>query len=432
MSQTEIGFIGIAVMIILLAAGVHVGLSLVIVGFAGFAAIGGLNAALNNVSMVTFEKLNNYLFAVLPLFLLMSAFVSEGGIGKEAYETARAWLGRFKGGLAMATIGACGLFAAVCGTSLAGSIVMGKVAYPEMKRLGYDDRLAGGTISAGGTLGILIPPSMGFVLLGILAELSIGKLFIAGILPGILVIIFYLITIFISCKINPKLAPGTTKTTWGEKVRSIRLTWPITLLFLLIMGGLYTGIFTATESAAIGAAGALILGIARRYLNGKNIWYSLMDSAIMTAMITIMLIGAYNFNAFLAVTQIPTTISEFLAALPISKYFILMFIIIFYIITGCFFDIIAIIILTTPIIYPAIEGLGFDLIWFSVIMVRMMEIGMITPPFGINLFGLVNIIKVPLATLYRGILPFVLADLLNVIVLCAIPAISTFLPSIMM
>jgi C4-dicarboxylate transporter, DctM subunit len=431
MSQTEIGFIGIGVIIFLLMMGVHVGFALIVVGVAGYAAIGGFNAAIQNVSILTFDKLNNYYFAVLPLFLLMSAFISETSIGAEAYLMARAWFGKFKGGLAMATVAACGLFAAVSGTSLAGSIVMGKVAYPEMKKLGYNDLLSGPVISAGGTLGILIPPSMGFVLLGILAELSIGKLFIAGILPGILVTLSYIVTVIVVCKIKPDTAPRSSSTTWKEKIVSIRLTWPIVLLFVVIMGGIYTGVFTATEAGAIGAFGALLLGVAKRQLKGGSIWFALTDSAVLTAMITIMLIGAYTFNGFLAITQIPATISQYLAALPVSKYLILFLVIVFYIVCGMFFDIIAIIILTVPILYPAMHGLGFDLIWYSVIMVRMIEVGQITPPFGINLFGLVNIIKVPLSTLYRGIWPFVFTDFVTVFILCLFPIISTWLPSIM-
>jgi C4-dicarboxylate transporter, DctM subunit len=431
MSQTEIGFIGIGILLVLLMLGVHVGFGLIVVGVLGFAAIGGFDAALQNISILTFDKLNSYYFAVLPLFLLMSAFISETAIGADAYLMAKAWLGKFKGGLAIATVAACGLFAAVSGTSLAGSVVMGKVAYPEMKKLGYDDRLAGPVISAGGTLGILIPPSMGFVLLGILGELSIGKLFIAGILPGILVTLSYMVTVIMVCKIDPRKAPSSTSSTWKEKFGSLKLTWPIVLLFVVIMGGIYTGVFTATEAGAIGAFGALILGLARRELKGRGIWRALAETAVLTAMITIMLVGAYTFNGFLAITQIPATISNYLVLLPVSKYLILLLVILFYIICGMFFDIIAIIILTVPILYPAMHALGFDLIWYSVIMVRMIEVGQITPPFGINLFGLVNIIKVPLSTLYRGIWPFVFTDFVTVFILCMFPIISTWLPNIM-
>ncbi len=431
MSQTEIGFIGIAVLLVILMMGVHVGFGLVLIGVVGYAAIGGLDAALYNLPLLTFDKLNNYHFAVLPLFLLMSAFIAQTSIGAEAYQTARVWLGKFKGGLAMATVLACGMFAACSGTSLAGSIVMGKVAYPEMKKLGYSELLSGPTISAGGTLGILIPPSMGFVLLGILAELSIGKLFIAGIIPGIIVVVSYLSLVYILCKLKPGMAPGSLSTTWREKFVSTQYVWPIGLLFILIMGGIYGGIFTATEAGAVGAFGALVLGLAKRQLKPGTIWYALGDAAQMTALVMAMLIGAYSFNAFLAITQIPTTISEFLATMPVSKWIILTLIIVFYVVCGMFFDIIAIIILTVPILYPAIAGLGFDLIWYSIIMVRMIEIGQITPPFGVNLFGLSAIIKIPLGTLYRGIWPFVVMDIVVVAILCVFPILATWLPNVM-
>ena len=431
MSQTEIGIIGMLVLIFLLLMGAHVGFALIIVGFAGYAIIGGLDAAISNMAILPFDKMNNYHFAVLPLFLLMSAFVSQSGIGREAYESARAWVGHLKGGLAMATVGGCGLFAACAGTSLAGSVVMGKVAYPEMTRMGYSSRLSAGAISAGGTLGILIPPSMGFVLIGILAELSIGKLFIAGIIPGITEIIFYISTIFILCKINPSLAPSGVKTAWKEKLWAIRLTWPVVLLFLLIMGGIYGGVFTPTEAGGIGAFGALVISLAKRQLSGGAFWEALMDTAKMTAMIIIMLVGAYTFNAFLAITQIPFAISEFIVSLPLPTYVVLVAILVFYIICGMFFDIYAILILTIPIIYPTVDALGLNLIWYSVLMVRIIEIGMVTPPFGINLFGLAGVINVPLGILYRGIIPFVIADILNIALLAAFPILSLLLPRMM-
>lgn len=431
MGQTEIGIIGILVLMILLLLGTHVGFTMVLIGFFGYAMIGGFDAAISNMAILPFDKLNNYHFAVLPLFLLMSAFVSQSGIGKEAYEAARAWFGQMRGGLAIATVGACGMFAACSGSSLAGSVVMGKVAYPEMKRLGYNTRMAVGAISAGGTIGILIPPSMGFVIIGILAELSIGKLFMAGVIPGLLEVMFYMGTIFILCRVNPSYGPGLGKTTFKQKLGAVRLTWPVAFLFLLIMGGIYGGVFTPTEAGGIGAFGALVIGLVKRQLNHQTLWTSLMETAHMTAMIVIMLIGAYSFNAFLAVTQIPFTLSETITSLPVDKYVVLILILIFYIICGMFFDIIAVLILTIPVIYPTAQALGFDLIWYSVIMVRIIEIGMITPPFGINLFGLAGVINVKLGELYRGILPFVLADFLLLALLIAVPQLSLLLPSLM-
>ena len=432
MGQTEIGLIGIAVLMIILLMGVHVGFGLVLIGFLGFAAIGGLDAAISNLAILPFDRLNDYHFAVLPLFLLMGSFVAHSGIGREAYEMARAWLGQLKGGLSMATVFACALIAACAGTSAVGAVLMGQVAYPEMKKMGYSKRLASGCIAAGGTMGILIPPSMGFVLIGILTELSIGKLFIAGIIPGILEALFYIGTIFLLCRFRPSLAPSTAKTTWKDKWFSIRLTWPVVLLFLLIMGGIYGGIFTPTEAGGIGAFGALVISVAKRQLGLQGIWESLMECARLTAMIIIMLIGAYMFNAFLAVTQIPFTISEFIAGLPVPPMVILVAVLIFYIICGMFFDVIAVLILTIPILYPMMDALGFNLIWYSVLMVRIIEIGMITPPFGINLFILTGVINEPLNVLYRGVIPFVIADFCHVALLVAVPALSTMLPGMMM
>ena len=264
MGQTEVGFIGIVALMVLLFLGVPIGFTLVIVGFFGYAAIGGLHAALTNVAVLPFDRLNDYHFAVLPLFILMGSFVAHSRIGAEAYEMARTWIGQLRGGLAMATVGGCAMFAACAGTSAAGSIVMGQVAYPEMKRLGYSRQMSAGAIASGGTMGILIPPSMAFVLIGILTELSIGKLFIAGIIPGILEAVFYIITISILCWFNPSLGPATPKTTFKEKIWSLKLTWPIMLLFILIMGGIYGGFFTPTEAGAIGAFGALVIGVAKR------------------------------------------------------------------------------------------------------------------------------------------------------------------------
>ncbi len=431
MSQTEIGLIGIVIMLVLLMLGCYIGFTLIIVGFAGYAIVGGLPGAINNLAIIPFNTMNSYYFAVIPLFLLMSEFIGQSGIGADAYTAARAWLGQFRGGLAMATIGACGLFAAVSGSSLAGTIVMGRVAYPEMKRNGYSDLLASGVTAAGGTLGILIPPSMGFVLIGILANLSIGKLFMAGILPGIVVIIFYLTTIYIMVRINPKLAPGSITTTWKEKGKSVILTWPVIVLFVIMMGGIYGGLFTATEAAGIGAFGALVIAIIKKQMNRSNFWSSLMDTSKMAAMMIILVVGAFTFNSFLAITQIPFAVGQWMVSLPVPLWVTLGIIVVFYLIAGMFFDIYAILILTIPILYPAVKALGVDLIWYSVIMVRLVEVGFISPPFGLNLFGLAGIIKVPLGVMYRGIIPFCLCDLVNIAFLMAFPIISTFLPSLM-
>ena len=431
MTQIEIGFIGLAILAVLLLLAMDVGYTMLFTGFLGYALIAGWGGALTNLAILPFDTVNNYTFAVLPLFMLMGMLVSKGKIGAEAYDMARTWFGQFKGGLAIATIFACGLFAAIQGTTLAGSLVMGKVAYPEMRKYGYKMPLAAGVISVGGTLGTLIPPSLGFILIGILAELSIGKLFMAGILPGITVIIFYTATISIWCKVDPNAAVATPKTSWKQKGASLKLTWPVVGLFLLVMGGIYGGIFTATEAGAVGAVGALLIPLARRQIKSSEIWDAFWETAKLSAMIVILLAGAYMFNSFLAITQIPNQFGEYLLSLQLPAWITIILILIFYLLAGSFFDPISILILTVPIFYPAVKMLGFDLIWYSVIMVRLIEIGQISPPAGINLFGLKGVIDAPMGQIFRGVIPFIIADILNIALLCAFPIISTLLPDLM-
>jgi C4-dicarboxylate transporter DctM subunit len=428
MSHLEIGLIGLAILSFLLLIGMDVGFSMLLTGLIGYAMIGGWQAALSNIAIISYDRLTEYSFSALPLFLLMGTFVSQGGIGREAYQTARTWIGRTRGGLAIATIGGCALFAAISGTTLAGSLVMGKVSYPEMRRAGYKMPLAAGVVSVGGTLGILIPPSMGFIIIGITAGLSIGQLFMAGVLPGILVALFYMGTVVVWCKIDPKAGPSGASTTWKEKVISLKDIWPVILLFLFVMGGLYGGIFTAVEAGAVGAFGALVIPVAMRKMTWKAFWDSLKDTAKMTSMIIVLMVGAYLFNAFLAITQIPNIFGEFLVNMAVNRWFILIGILVFYILAGTFFDPIAILILTIPIFYPAVHALGFDLLWWSVIMVRLLEIGQISPPAGINLFGLKGVIDAPMTEIYKGVTPFLISDVFNLVLLCALPILSTYLP----
>ncbi len=432
MSPAVIGLIGFFVMMVLILLGMNVAFALIGLGFLGLVIINGFGPALSSLAIISFEKATSYDFAVAPLFLLMSAFVSSGDIGKDAYMMARVWLGQIRGGLAIATTGACALFASCCGSSLACAVAMGKIAFPEMKRYGYDARLALGTIAAGGTMGILIPPSMGFILVGILTQQSIGKLFMAGILPGITQMLIYSITIYIICRINPSMGPATAPTSLKEKMVSVRFTWPIIVLFLLVIGGIYGGIFTPTEAGGIGAAGALAICLVKRQLTRSKFFDSLMEGGLLSAMMIALIIGAFIFNQYLAITRIPFLASEYIVGLAVNRYIILVMVAVLYIILGMVFDIYAILILTLPILFPTMTALGFDPIWYGVLMVRLVEIGLISPPFGMNLFGLAGAVSAPMSSIFRGVIPFLMADCVNVALLIAVPSISTFLPEIML
>jgi tripartite ATP-independent transporter DctM subunit len=431
MSSPLIGFIGILILMAMVVVGIPISFSLIAMGFAGVLLICGAGPALTNMAVVPFGLTNDHTFAIIPLFLLMSAFIANSGIGEEAYDTARAWVGHIRGGLAMATVAACGLFAATSGSSMACAMAMGKVAYPEMKRLKYDSGLSAGCIAAGGSLGILIPPSLGFVVIGILTEVSIGKLFIAGIIPGILEILFYFVTIYILCRINPMLGPSIPSLPLREKVKSFQYTWPVGLLFLLVMGGIYAGAFTPAEAGGIGAFGALAVGLMRGKLSRAVFIGSVKETVVMTGTILLLLIGAFTFMRFLAVSRIPFVLSEYIATLEVSRYIILIIILLAYTLLGMFFDVMGIITLTIPIIFPTIVALDFDLIWFGVILVRVAEVGFISPPFGLNLFGLLGVIDLPAETLYRGVIPFIIADVFHIALLLAVPWLSLFLPNMM-
>lgn len=432
MDPVIVGLIGIALLVIFIFSGVPVGVTMALIGFGGFISILGLEKALSNMSLIAFDTANHYSFAVIPLFLLMSSFVSRSGIGEDTYKAARTFVGHIKGGLAMATVVGCGLFAAVSGSSMATAVAMGKVAFPEMEKLGYDPKLSIGSIAAGGSLGLMIPPSMAFILIGILTEVSIGKLFMAGIIPGILEIVAYAVAIYIICKINPKAAPSVPNTPFMAKVRSLKYTWMVAVLFIAVIGGIYGGVFTPTEAGAAGAFGALIIGLVTRRFKRGDVSYSFLDTARHASMIMVMVIGAFIFVRFLTYTRIPNIASQWIVTLDIPPLVIISIILVSFLFFGMFFDMYAVVILTTPILFPIIVDMGFDPIWWGVLMCRMIEIGMITPPFGINLFGLAASADVEVGTMYRGIIPFVIADIFVVAILVAFPILSTFIPNLAM
>lgn len=432
MTAVTAGLIGIVVLFLLLFSRMYIGIAMALVGLIGFACIRGFENALGLVQIVPYGVFSSYAMIVLPLFILMGQFAFYSGLSKDLYDTVHNWLGRLRGGLAMATVGACAFFAAVSGSSLATAATIGTVALPEMKRYGYDDKLATGAIAAGGTLGIMIPPSVTLVIYGLTVEQSIGKLFLAGFIPGILQAIFYMITIYVLTKRNPALGPPGPATSFKEKIVSLKNTWVVLVLFVLIIGGLYLGVFSPTEAAGVGAFGAFVFALARRRLKWQNFKDSLLETISTTGMVFLIMVGATLLTYFLSVSRLPAELSNTVLGLGVNRYIVLFFILLVYLILGCLMDPISMMLITLPIFYPLIVKAGFDPIWFGIMVTRMAEIGNITPPVGVNVFVIKGIAKdVEMYTIFRGIIPFLISDLFHVALLIVVPEIATFLPSSM-
>jgi C4-dicarboxylate transporter DctM subunit len=431
MSPDMIGAIGVGLMLLMIFLGIWVGTAMLVAGFVGFIYLEGFAKAFTILGTEPYSQIASYVLACVPLYILMGIVVSQTGIAGDLYNTANKWIGSMKGGLAIATTMACGAFAAICGSSDASAAAMGKVAYPEMMKFRYDQKLASACVAAGGTIGILIPPSLGFILYGLLTEQSIGKLYMAGFIPGILQVILYSTTIHLMCRIKPVLGPAAPKTRVIEKIYSLKGVWAMLALFIFVIGGIYAGVFTPTEAGALGAFGAVVIALIGRRLNRPIFTQSVKDTAQITAMIVLLITGAFVFMRFLAVSRLPAMLSETVISLQVSRYIILLAIIIFYLILGCFWDIYAGMILTLPLIFPVIQISGFDPIWFGVVMVKCMEIGLITPPFGLNVFVLSSSSNVPVKTIFGGVWPFVLSDVVHLTILVMVPQISLFLPSLM-
>lgn len=433
MSPITIGVIGFVLLFILVfSCRVPIGIGMGLIGFLGFVYLVGLDAGLGIIRIVPYRTAASNTLSVVPLFVLMGDFAFRSGLSQELYDFGYKWLGRLPGGLAMGTIGACASFAAICGSSQAGSATMGVVAFPEMKRYGYGDSLASATIAAGGTLGILIPPSIGFILYSILTEVSVGKLFIAGILPGILLALLLMLAIYIVARRNPHLAPRGPEVSFKEKLLTLKGIWAVVILFALVMGGIYAGFFTPTEAGGVGAFGVAVIGLARKKISWKGIFSALVTTGRVTGMFFLILIGAMIFGYFLAITRLPTELSNFLTQLPLPNHFIFAVILLFLLALGCIMEALSILLLTLPVIFPTIVALGFDPIWYGIISVVVGEMALITPPVGQNVFILSGVLEdVPVFTIYRGVLPFVLAMAACIIILTIFPQIALFLPGLM-
>lgn len=434
LSSTSVGILYTLFLMVILLLGFPVGFAMAFVGLTGLMFLIGQEVAFNVSKINTYDSVAHYFFTVIPFFLLMGFLILHAGIGAKLYNAGIKVFGRLPGGLAIGTVAGCGGFAAICGESVAAAATMGSVSIPEMKKYNYDDSLATGSVAAGGTLGILIPPSIGFVVYGIITEQSIGKMFMAGIIPGIILTTGFCLAVYVQCLINPKLGPKSEKFTRQQIAKSIFDIWPVGALFAAVIGGIYSGILTPTEAGGVGASGALLIALFAKGFNRKKLFDALLDATTTSAMIFTILIGVGLLGYFVTLTDIPREFANFLGSLDVSRYVIFVLILLLYLVLGMVMNIIPMMMLTLPILFPTVVGLGFDPIWFGVIMVIMMEMGQITPPIGINVFVIHGVAKkynVKMATIYRGIIPFVLVEVLVIILLTVFPEITLWLPNSM-
>jgi tripartite ATP-independent transporter DctM subunit len=426
--------VGLGIMMMLALLRIPIAISMGVVGFLGVAYLRDWNfaPALAMVETKIYETGRNYTLSVIPLFILMGNFVTRAGMSRELFRAAYAFIGHLRGGLAMATIVACAGFGAICGSSIATAATMAKVAYPSMRQLGYSDRLSTGAIAAGGTLGILIPPSTLMVIYGVMTETNIGKMFAAGILPGILATVLLCIAVQWTVLRDPASGPRGERATWRERLKAAEGVWAVALLFVIVMGGIYGGVFTATEGAGIGAFGSLCIALARRALTWRTFFDALVESGRTTAMLFTILTGALMFAEFVNYTTMPNDLKTLVTTLNLSPIMVIAAICAIYVILGTAMEELSMILLTVPVFFPLVVHLGFDPIWFGVLVVVVVEIGLISPPVGMNLFVLNALLPgVPTTTLFRGVMPFFVADVIRLGILIAFPAISLWLPSMM-
>ena len=427
-----ISLAGFLILLLLAFVGLPLGFAMIFVGFAGLVIVRGIDPALESVSQQILSLALNANFVTLPLFILMGVFVFRAALAEDIYEAAQAWLGNKRGGVAMATVAACGGFASISGSSAATAATMAKVSIPPMRKYKYNEGFAAGTVAAGGTMGILIPPSAALIVYGILTEESIGDLFIAGIVPGILTIFLYIGVIWLIARFKPEMAPRAEKATWIMRWKTLSKVWAVIVLFCLIIGGISFGVFTPTEGGGIGAVGALIFALARKKMSWKIFFYSLAEAAETSAMIFTIVFGALILNNFVNIAEMPNAIIDFIKTLSISPISVIFVILLIYVLLGTIIEGLAMIFLTVPIFVPLVEAMGFNLIWFGIVMVMVVEISLITPPIGLNVFVIKSIMpNVPLASIFRGIAPFFVADILRLALVVFFPAIALWLPGLL-
>ncbi len=432
MSPEQIGIIGLVLFFILLFAKVHIAVAMGMSGLIGLLLIGGVRPAVGNVGISAFHTTLSYTLCLIPIFLVMGEFAYHSGLSGDAYTATQKLLGHLPGGLAIATIGGCAAFAAVCGSSTATASTMGTIALPEMRQRGYDPAMATGCVAAGGTLGILIPPSNAFVVYGIITEQPIGKLLIAGILPGLLLATLFIIVIFFIARRNPSKYPPVPKSNWRVRAVAVKNSWGIAMLFLMVIGSMYFGICTPTEAASLGAFLAFVIALVKRRLTLPVLTTSIMNALKTTGMIFFMMIGVTVFSVFVAISRLPWQLTELITTMNLSPTVFMIAIVLLFFVLGCIMEIWGAMLLVVPILVPSVQAMGFDLIWFGVVMVIMIEMGQITPPVGLNVYVIAGIARdVPIYTIFRGIWPFVGAMYLCLFILMTFPQIATWLPSTM-
>jgi len=423
---------GIVALLALIALGVPIAFAMTIVALAGIALLIGVAPAFSLLGQVFYDNGMSYTLSVMPLFVLMGNFVLKAGLADDMYAAANAWLRHYRGGLAMATIVACGGFSSVCGSSLATAATMARVAMPSMRRYGYSDALATGSIAAGGTLGILIPPSIVLVLYGVITQNDIGRLFLAGILPGLVGVLGYLAAVRLSLAMSKEHIRDVAPLPLAERLRATKGVFGILGLFACVMGGIYLGVFTATEAAGVGATGAFLLALAKRAMSWRSLYEVLVETARMTTMLFLVLFGALLFSNFVNIAGMPSDLADAIMAFGAHPTIVLLLIFVIYLALGCVIESISMMLLTVPVFYPVVVGLGVDPIWFGIFVVVAIEISLITPPVGLNVFVLRAVVPdVPTGTVFRGVAPFIAVDVVRIMLLIAVPWLALILPSTM-
>ncbi|MEO1025966.1 MAG: TRAP transporter large permease [Pseudomonadota bacterium] len=435
MTNFELALWSFPVLLLLVFLRAPIALAMIGIGVGGtYLVIGTPMMTLNQLKTLTYGTFSNYSFSIIPLFLLMGQFATLSGMSTSLFKAAESFLGHRKGGVAMSAVGACAGFGAICGSSLATAATMGQVALPEMKRYGYPDSLSTGALAAGGTLGILIPPSVILVIYAILAEQNIAKLFVAAFIPGILAAIGYMIAISIWMRVRPNAAQVSPRVPWAQRLIMVGKVWPVILIFITVVGGIYAGIFTPTEAAAVGAAGTFLVALFSGEMNLERLGEAILKTASASAMIFLIILGASIYNNFLSLTQLPQDASAWVGAQSFSPWFVLSVVLLMYLLFGCVMDSLSMVLLTVPIIFPIMSGLDFGMsyndfgLWFGILVLIVVEVGLITPPVGLNLFIINSMAKdTPISETYRGALPFVVTDIIRVVILAAFPAITLWL-----